>query len=42
MDALEIRTHKPEMNKDNRYGHPVIYATILQRHPQGIGRGCIY
>ena len=36
-EAVEIRTHKPEMNKDNGYDLPAIYNNILQQHPQGVG-----
>ncbi len=32
-----IRTHKPEMNRDNGYNLPAIYNNILQLHPQGVG-----
>ncbi len=35
--AVEIRT--PEMKRDNGYAIPATYNTILQRHPQGVGRG---
>ena len=29
-EAVEIRTHKPEMKRDNGYDLPVIYNNLLQ------------
>ena len=36
-EAVELRTHKPEMKRDNGYDLPAMYI-IVQRHSQGRGR----
>ena len=35
--VVEIRTHTPEINRDNGYDLPAaMYNKILQPHPQGV------
>ncbi len=34
--VVEIRTHKPEINRDNGYDLPARYKKILQPHLQGV------
>ncbi len=38
-EAVDVRTQKPEMNRDRGYELPAVYGNILQRHPQRVGGG---